>query len=217
MVSNKTLAFFIIVAVIVSLGGTLLSLNKVQELSRIPRVTIPKQVTGLVPSEVTLTITSNMSCNVDTNVSFGSAGQPASTITLSTDKDNTGNNFTNCLSGNACKGTQINNTGNVNIKVNFSSNVDGAGLLGGSHIAGDFNYTAINGTADAAPTESGCIGTGTNMGTWAAVPTTNTSICTNLSYTEHNAMESLEFNVSIDQNTPPGTKTATIAINCAQA
>ena len=206
--SNKSLALLLVAAIIISLGGTMISLNKLNEMG----------VTGLVPGQVTLAITSNMSCNVDTNVSFGSAGQPASKITLSTNKDNTGNNFSDCSSPSAlCKGIQINNTGNVNIKVNFSSNVDGASLLGGSHIAGDFNYTAINGTAETVPTESGCVGTGTAMTGWAAVPTTNTSICTNLSYTDTNDMVSLEFNVSIDQNTPPGTKTATIAINCAQA
>ena len=205
--SNKSLALLLVAAIIISLGGTMISLNKLNEMG----------VTGLVPGQVTLAITSNMSCNVDSNVSFGSGGQPASSITLSTTKSNVAYNFTDCTSGNACKGIQINNTGNVNIKVNFSSNVDGASLLGGSHIAGDFNYTAINGTAETVPTESGCVGTGTNMGTWAAVPTTNTSICTNISYTDATDMVSLEFNVTINQNTPPGTKTATIVINCAQA
>src|SRR4030066_277530 len=66
--SNKSLALLLVAAIIISLGGTMISLNKLNEMG----------VTGLVPGQVTLAITSNMSCNVDSNVSFGSGGQPAS-------------------------------------------------------------------------------------------------------------------------------------------
>jgi hypothetical protein len=211
MVSNKTLALFIIVTVIVSLGGTLLSLNKLQELSQLKRYVVStKEVTGLASGQVELTLSSNMSCNVDSNVTFGSAGQPSGTITISTNSTNAGSNFTNCVASAACQGLQINNTGNVNILVAFNSSVDGSGLVAGA--ASDFAYTVYNGTT--ASLEQGCQA-GLPAG-WGNVPTANTTICANLTWDDTNDMMTMEFNVTIGTSTPPGTKTAILTISCAQ-
>jgi len=212
MVSNKTLALFIILTVIVSLGGTLLSLNKLQELSQIKLIPT-KEVTGLASGEVNLVISTNMSCTIDSNISFGSSGKPASTITISTNKNNIAipSNFSDCTSVAGCMGMMVNNSGNVDIFVNFSSNVDGSGLVGGA--ASDFQYIAYNGTTTS--TENGC--RGGLPAAWANVPTTATAICTNLTSSSANNMMTIEYNITIGPDTIPGAKTATITVNCGQA
>ena len=218
MVSNRTLALFIIGTVIISLGGTLLSLNKLQELEELQKRWIPpRQLTGLATGKVELNITTNMSCRIDTNVSFGNGGQPTSTNTLSSDKANTGN-FNDCTSGTDCVGLQINNTGNVDINVTLVSDKNGSTLLAGQTGADntDFQYNIRNGTATSSGdgTQQGCKNI-QNAG-WASVPTTTTTICTNLTFTDSNDMMTTEFNVTIEPDLPTGLKTAQITIGCAQ-
>ena len=226
MVTNKTLALFIIVTVIVSLGGTLLSLNKLQEISQVKYLPI-KQVTGNANAQgqVQLAISSNISCNVDSNVSFGSSGLLGSVITISTMKDNTAiSNFSNCQPGiSPCAGIQINNTGNVNINVSFYSSANGTTLLGLGTVEGDFNYTVLNGTLAGPATEPGCRGDigypGGGGSIWYNVPQgvgNTTRICQNLTYNDSADAITMEFNVSITPTTTIGTKNATIYITCAQ-
>ena len=63
--SNKTLAWILVIAIIISLGGTIMSFNKIGAISRYGLV-------GLVPGQVVLTISSNISCTISSNISFGS-------------------------------------------------------------------------------------------------------------------------------------------------
>ena len=220
MVTNKTLALFIIVTVIVSLGGTLLSLNKLQEISQVKYLPI-KQVTGNANAQgqVQLAISSNISCNVDSNVSFGSSGLLGSVITISTMKDNTAiSNFSNCVPGpSACAGIQINNTGNVNINVSFYSSQNGTGFLGAGALETDFNYTVFNGTTNSTAQEPGCLGF---LGGWNVVPGPNaantTLICYNLTYNDSADDITMEFNVTLGPSTPAGAKQAIMYITCAQ-
>jgi hypothetical protein len=213
MVSNKTLALFIIVTVIVSLGGTLLSLNKLQELSQIKVYVPTKQVTGLASGQVELTIASNMSCVIDSNVSFGSSGIVPGPTTLSTQSTNTGTNFTDCSgAASACAGMMVNNTGNVNIFVNFSSQYDGASPSFLSGATSDFQYIVYNGTTGS--TEEGC--RDGLPSAWANVPTAADSICTNLTANDTNDIMTIEYNITIYPSTPTGPKSTTITVNCGQ-
>jgi hypothetical protein len=198
--SNKSLALLLVAAIVISLGGTLISLNKLNQ----------EGLTGMASGQVQLAVSSNMSCDVDSNVTFGSSGQLESVITLSTNLTNTGTNFTNCVASAACQGLQINNTGNVNINVTFNSSVDGTSFVSG--VAADFMYVVWNGTT--ASLESGCRA-GSSLA-WANVPTTASTICSNLTWNETNDMMTMEFNVTVGPTTPPGTKTAILTVTCAQ-
>jgi len=203
--SNKSLALLLVAAIVISLGGTLISLNKLNQ----------EGLTGMASGQVQLMVSQNMSCTVDSNVSFGSSGKPASSITVSTNKNNAAipSNFTDCTSVAGCMGMEINNSGNVDIFVNFSSNVDGSGLVGGA--ASDFQYQILNGTRAGTSTEPGCSGVMSTA--WATVPTTATSLCPNLTANTTNNMMTMEFNITIVPDTAPGAKTATITVNCGQA
>jgi hypothetical protein len=213
MVSNKNLALLLVITIVISLGGTLISLNKINQY----------EITGLATGMVNVSISSAAACNIDTNVSFGS-GSPTSTLILSTWNDTGGTvmGFNNCSDStpSACfKGMQINNTGNTYIMVNFSSNVNASGLLGDSSNFSSFLYNISNGThkGNQAP---GCNGGSATLGTgWTYINSSNTSIvCSNLSYINGGDIVSIGFNITVNETTPKtGMRNATITINCGQA
>lgn len=201
--SNKSLALLLVAAIIISMGGTLISLNKLGEL---------ESITGGATSgsgQVNLTITSNASCTVDSDVDFGSDA-PSTTITVSSESSNSGNNFTDCTSGTACLGIYINNTGNTNLTINFTSSKNGSSFLGPPMINDSFNYLI-----DSAEPESGCDGT-PGASSWTQAPINETNICDSLNFVNSGDTISLEFNVTLNESTTSGVKTTTINILCGQ-
>lgn len=223
MVSNKNLALLLIVAVVLSLGGTLISLNKIGQLQELKKLPLPVKQTGLATygGKVELQISSNASCTVSNNVSFGASGQPATTTTISTQKDNTAALFSNCLTAN-CTGIEINNTGNVNLLVNFTSNVNATGLIVQQSGLGpeDFQFKIKNGTDNAGADpglEPGCINVA--LADWTNVPGPNgdaTAICANLTSADANDIVTVEFNVTLESDVIAGTKQALLTVNCVQ-
>jgi len=224
MVSNKNLALLLIVAVVISLGGTLMSLNKVNQLQELKELPMPGKQTGMVAygGKVNLDISPSSGCVVTNNVSFGAAGQPTSAVNISTERNNGGEGFGDCTSGaSGCSGIEINNTGSVNLLVNFSSDVNATGFLITQTGLGseDFMVKSRNGTGTNPTERPGCINA--NVTSWSNVnrttggtPTTN--ICTNLTSVNSNDMVSLEFNVTLEPDVTAGTKTALLTINCVQ-
>jgi hypothetical protein len=202
--SNKSLALLLVAAIVISLGGTLISLNKLSQ----------QGLTGLAAGTVVLNVSENMSCIISSNVSFGtSVGQILSIVNLSTNLTNA-NGFNNCASDPTCMGMMINNTGNVNVNVTFSSNVNGTTLLGGPGASNDdFQYSVVNGSNNGALLP-GCIA-GLKTA-WGYANETTTTICTNLTALSTNKAMTIEYNITIDENTPATYKTATITITCAR-
>jgi hypothetical protein len=197
----------LIVAILITLGGTMISLNKLNQF----------EITGMATGTVNLTLGQLAQCNVDTNVSFGT-GKPTGYLVLSTAGDFGGNasNFNNCsTSGSPCyNGMQINNTGNANLYVNFTSDKNASSLLGDNSNWSSFVYEVKNGTYKAS-TSQGCRGT---LGTGGIVNNTATmAICTNLSYINTVDIVSLGFNVTINESTPLSSKQALITIACGAA
>ena len=120
----------------------------------------------------------------------------------------------------------INNTGNVNIFVNFSSNVNGSQLLTGQTGAdvSDFLFSVRNGTPTATGdgSQAGCYNISVGPYTWYPVNnsvggTRASLICQNLTYTSTNYTFTIEYNVTIEPDLPTGSKTATITISCGQS
>jgi hypothetical protein len=225
MVSNKALAALIVATVVISLGGTILSLNKLDSMRHTQKVGI-REFTGLATGQLNLSIGSSASCNVDTNVSFGSGVQPSSTYRLTTDKNNTATTtFQDCLDNSLnqnCKGLQINNTGNVNLNITFSSNANASTLLVSQTNLdiSDFMYYIVNGTA-AANTSQGCRNITNHTAQIAGMhlyvqESTTEKICENLTYNDGSDTMHIEFNVTLEPDVYPSTKTAIITITCAQ-
>ena len=206
--SNKSLALLLVAAIIVSLGGTMISLNKLGS----------EGFSGMAYSsgDVNLSITSSVSCSASGDINFGAAAaNPSDEYNLSSGRAHTGTWTIDCTSGNTCSGIQINNTGTENLLVNFSSSVTGSSWsgLGANREATWFRYNAENGTTTG--TQDGCTGTLTNTETNVAL--SNNAVCTVLSYVEDASVVTLEFNVTVDEATPSGSKSALITIECVQA
>ncbi len=212
-ITNKSLAFFLVAAIIVGLGGTIITLNQIN----------PDGTTGLVTGtgRVNLSISSNANCRVDTNVSLGSGSQPSSTYSLTTDKNNAAIGFQNCLDAatEGCQGLQVNNTGNVHLNISFTSDVTATTFLGSQTNLDttDFRYYIINGSATL-NTSQGCInitnGTNQIQGTQLNIITTNSLICANLTYTDGADTLHMEFNITLEPDIAPGTKQAMITVTC---
>ena len=215
--SNKSLALLLLAAVVISLGGTMITLTRLDQFQGLqgPGVTGMQTASGVT----NLSIEGAVGCEVDTQVDFGSGPAPSgSDQSLATDIANT--NFNDCTDGagtNNCKGMELNNTGNVNINVTFNSTANGTTFLSDpAAVESDFRYFMRNGTY--AGLEEGCVNTsGASWGgTWTDIPLTQTLICNNLTYTDSNDMMTMEFNVTVSPSEPTGEKRATITFLCGQ-
>ncbi|MBN2459021.1 hypothetical protein JXB28_01950 [Candidatus Woesearchaeota archaeon] len=203
--SNKSLALLLVAAIVISLGGTMISLSRLNEAG----------FTGYAAGgNVSLTVSSNASCVVSNNVSFGTGGQPPITINLSTEDDHSAYGFNNCESGD-CTGINIENNGNVNLLVNFSSNFNATELLvqQSGLTQNDFMFKIKNGTN--VPDRQGCIGA--ELTDWSNVNKTDImTVCDNLTSGDTADTVTIEFNVTLEPDIVAGTKTAILTINCGQ-
>jgi hypothetical protein len=212
--SNKNLALVLVVAIVVSLGGTIISLNKLSEVSGPVRV---QTVTGRASAPagyVNLTINSNGSCVIDKSINFGT-GKPTVERNLSSDADNSADGFCNgAVAGTGdCYGLVINNTGNVPLNISFNSTKNGSGLLGTGATEADFTWISDDTELEL----NSCLSENT---IWrnVEVSTTNTSnVCGYLNFTDASDIIVIDFNITVDQNTEPGGKNTTITIGCLDA
>ena len=217
MVSNKTLALIIVTTMIVSLGGTLMSLNKLQQIEELRKIAShPKYTTGYVEyGNVTFTVSSSTACVVNSNVTFGSffAGNITSPITLSTLLDNSALGLvgaTNC--GASQCGMEINNTGSTVLLINITSNANATTLLASTTAIPDGNFTieALNGSNTGV--NPGCVLSLNNS--WYNVTGNMTGMCAQLGWNPGNDTIHLAFNVTINGTTTPGTKAAKLTVTC---
>ncbi|MFH1649851.1 MAG: hypothetical protein ABIA93_04840 [Candidatus Woesearchaeota archaeon] len=215
--TNKTLAIFLVLAIVVSIGGTLLTLNQLQKATG---------GTGKVTAgKVDLTVDPQASVITLFNVSFGT-GTISSTTYLTTETDLSALGFTACDSGDTCGGLVLENDGNVNINVTMYSDVTAATFIGGTSPA--YKYTMANGTnsgaaSDAAGAEPGCVNsTGVAHfmdAVYAAVPQGSGNaelICANFTFADANDVIRVEFNITIPDDAPTGAKTSALTFTVTQ-
>jgi len=210
--TNKSLALLLVAAIVISLGGTIISLNKMTG----------TEITGKATTgagQVNVTISSASACVVDNYVNFG-AGTPTTSRTLSTDKNNNFDGWScdgtggGTTEGN-CTGLVINNTGNVKLNISYNSSLNGSGLLGSGHTESDFTWIADDTELEAnscaiEPTDWTNVNVSIGNGN-------NSNVCAYLNYTDASDVIVMDFNITVNQNTAPATKTATITIGCIQA
>jgi hypothetical protein len=216
LVSNRTLAILIMTTIVVSLAGSIISLNWLEKTYQAP---MPKSLTGygVATGNVNLTIASNTSCVIDSSVDFGTASRPAGPQTISTDSNNTGTGFYQCTSTypSNCTGMQINNTGNTFLNITINASVNSSQLMGWNYPDTDFVFYLTNGTYK--NTSQGCTNfANSNTSGTVMQYKTQQQICKNLSYIDSWDTLTLEFNITMDSNIPPSAqvKTATITVYC---
>lgn len=200
-VSNKTLASLLVLAIVASLGGTLLVLDSES----------PVFVTGFATEEsgtVNLTIQGAISIDLTENtaLNWGTVVFNTTTVdpicTLNSDGSSAdGNNCTSYSS--VATGMIIQNTGNIDVNVNMTSSDAAATFLGGTGDA--FNYKTSTYTGNA---RGGCQ-TGA-VASYTAVTTATQVACTNLTFGNTEDEMEVDFEVSVSPDTAQGEHSATL-------
>jgi hypothetical protein len=209
-ISNKTLAGFLFIATIVSLGGFILTFNTLD---------------GLSGRATTDTGTSNFSINSTLSVAFTTnsvefgAGVVNATgshnCTLNTSGPGMLDGAANPVGGPDCVGfnatidpLRIQNQGTQNVTLNISFNATGAAFITGTTPSLSFRAT---------PNETGACGNASSLMlngamTPVTVANTNYSICnsTGFGWQSSNRTLNIDLGIKIPQDANPGAKRITI-------
>lgn len=204
-VSNKTIATLLVAAIVVSLAGTLISLNKIGQ--TIPVISLSEGLTGRVTVGTTnLSITTLTEVNISRAlVDFG-AGNVVNGLANCTFNSSTGGN-NSCASfpGTAANGGFIvDNVGNTNINVTANHTKGATTLLGGT--SPSFQHKTS--CKDASCTATLSISTWTDI-TAAAKPEIVTNL--NSSSTDDEVYYDIQLRVPDNANTGVASSTVTFA------
>jgi len=200
-VSNKTLAMFLVAAIVVSIAGTLIGLNKIGSIG----------TTGYATGTANLTIYTNSSIRFAAG--FEGANWGSGTITagtncsLETDGGNTGGceNFTTVSND-----LVIENDGNTFLEVNLSANETAATLLPGCLEPPLFQFNATKNETTSC--ETGATDMNYNLTTWSQFNLNGSILCTNLSFEDTKDSIGLALNVTIPYTCTTGDKRALLTI-----
>ncbi len=151
-ISNKTLALLMVAAMIVSLGGLFVSLDRLGKIST-GGGSISGFVTGNATGKVNVTIASTATITlVDSLINFGTCSPPSVNINATVISSNNSDTGTNCTDGvgdldNFPDSIRIRNDGNNYLNVTVNTNVSSTEFLGTS-VNGNqtFKYATENGT-----------------------------------------------------------------------
>ena len=211
-ISNKTLATLLVLAIVASLGGTMMVLNK----------QTPLFLTGFANNQtgnVTLNVTAVVSIALNTGtVAFGQVQVHSDfdNCTLITD----GTSSAGCASfTNVTSGLRLENTGNTDVKICVNSTNSSVTSFLGSTAAGystAFYMLAVDNTTAGGAETGGCndIGdaTGLNVsGTYVNVSiidstVANATICDNLNFEDSTDLMEINLKIGVPKTTDPGVK-----------
>jgi len=219
-VSNKTLALLLVGAIVVSLFGTFVSLNRLNRLS--PGL---GDVTGFATSgsgTVQLNVSGQASFRVyAATVDFGEIQPNVSGFWIRTQSNNTWANGTglanNCESATSlCAGIEIENDGNELINISFNTSSDADSFIGGT--SPSWSFKLLDGNRSGPGNMDGCDGS-IPFATWTEVTAaTDFRLCNSTSgangfnFTEGADRITLEFNLTIPNDPVVGQKVATIEL-----
>jgi hypothetical protein len=212
--SNKTLALVLVVATSVSLLGTILTIDRISNLS-VPQYIVGRATTDTGVSNFSINSTVSIVFTTDT-VDFGQGVVNTSGLhncTLNTTGPGMLNGGTNGLPSIDCAGfydsvepLRIQNQGTQNVTLNLSFNATPAQWIGGTTPGYTFRPT-LN--------ESGACGNNfLNNATQTAVTTAdaNYSICnsTGFNWVSNSRTINVDIGLRIPQDAPPGERRVTI-------
>ncbi len=212
--SNKTLVFLLIAVIVVSVGGTIISLNRLNQL-------IPKGITGMgITGVVNVSIAAVSSINIiDTTIDFGSCSPNATygSNISSNNSDDWGARGV-CKVGDAVvsrtDNITVQNDGNKDVNVTVKTGINAADFIGGttpgfyfntrngSDRAGCFNHTG-------GPVPSGFDGNKGMQYNWknfGGTISTEFLACANLTYQDENDQLSLFVLLDLPPDTPVQTE-----------
>jgi len=157
-ISNKTIAILLISAIIITLGGTLISINKLATMKNI-QITGMLGTTNITRGNVTLTINDINWINFSYPRCNWGTGYALKQCTLNTSgyKNSSGcaATFTACSSA-----LEVKNIGNNNCSLNITFK-NSSNFIGGANA--HLYFKMVNGTKDTPALNPGCRGVQTNM------------------------------------------------------
>jgi hypothetical protein len=208
-ISNKTLALFLLGAIVVSLGGTILSLNKLGDVSS----------TGLVTGDVNLEIASSLSITTAdrSTIDFGTC-TPVGGQTLTINSEDGANTSATCDGDISLGGIFVRNNGNVNANVTIQSNVVGAAQSGTF-----LNSSVGNSSLQYRTVENGLLGNtngcqGGLVASYTAFAANGTEylVCSNLTFgSTENSFET-HIQIIIPPDAPVGVAAAVLTFTAEQ-
>ena len=210
-ISNKTLAILLIAAIVVSLGGTLISLN------RLARIKVPI-ITGFLPgapeqAEVKLEISSLVQVNFTTDtIDWGSGYVKAGYdfCVLNSYDAAIGDNCSSFTPQTA--GLVLENIGNRNVTLNITMQKNADDFIGGGSPVCQWNVSELE--SGSAP------GLELTPGDWQSCSTTDVVVCnsTGGGFLAGDSTDTLNFDVlvQIPSDAAPGTKTNVMTASAAQ-
>ncbi|MCX6706860.1 MAG: hypothetical protein NT001_01825 [Candidatus Woesearchaeota archaeon] len=218
--SNNTLAILLLLVVAISLGGTLVSLNRLKGLEAASPVTGMALYTAT--AGVNITITSTTAINFTTNyVNFGTGtvNGTCGYCNMYTNNHSVAN-FSSCCNGfantaSASSGFILENIGNMNVSIGMNSTNNAVTFIGGTTSPGpqfrmkvteNETYSCANVTYGPA---SGLNATWNN--TFGDVPTTETEICARLRPDASMDELRIDINMTIPDNSMTGLRTDTLS------
>lgn len=220
-VSNKALAILLVGAIFVSLMGTFVSLNRLEQF----QPTGLRGITGMYSDtgQVQLEVSELVSFTLNSNVDFGQITPNASQLWISTETNNSqwagvANDCTD-LTG-SCFGLEIENDGNGLINLSFNTTSNASTFIGGTDQTPVFSFMMVNGNRSGFGNENGCNGTlGYNLSYTSITEDTDYLLCNNTITNSSSGFNwepgedkmTMEFNLTIPTDAPQsGTKTATL-------
>jgi len=222
-VSNKQLATMLVVAIVISLGGTWAVLQKSSDL---------RSITGLQSSsdtgtaQLTIETIGAIRFAVDT-VNFGSGRINTSAGNQRCILDTKGtNNSAQCINFTAVTaGFQLENDGTANASVQLSFSNDADGFLGGDPTINEYRYNVSQNETNSCRNSTG--GTGCAAGinctvapvSWSDVNTTapGTTICPKLLFSDLSDSILVDINLTLPYDTPAGAKQSTLTATATTA
>lgn len=216
-ISDKTLAALLVAAIVISIGGAILTITQVTNLVNI--IPALQGITGLGSAgRVNVTVTALASINVaQPNVDFGigyiTTGQ-ASTLLNSSEAQPA--SWTAESSSWNAKDLQIANTGTVDVNVSFTSSATGTTMLSGTNP--NFNYSAYNNVTAGCKTTDGTAAIPSLQMNSTAITsiTVPYNICQNLSYVSATNSVNVTITLKFEQDVVAGNKTATLTFSATR-
>jgi len=208
-ISNKTLAILLIAAIVISLGGTLISLN------RLARIKVP-MITGFYGAAeeaiVQLEITALVQVNFTTDtINWGSGTVATGTdfCVLNSYDASIGANCTDFTPQTA--GLVLENIGNRNVTLNITMEKDAPTFITGSSPVCKWNVSNLE--------PSSCPGMALTPGAWQTCATTALIVCnsTDGGFLAKDESDTLKFDVlvQIPSDALPGAKTNVMTATAA--
>ena len=205
-ITNKTLVMFLVAAIVVSLAGTIISLNKLGSISS-------KSTTGYVSNvNATARVNVNAVSSVVFRISSMDWGTGSVTANVSATQFNctlisNSTNSVDCFGFNVVANPFVlENDGNTNVSVTLKSNATATQFIGGTVVYGGpvFQYNVSNNETSSCATPAPAGFTDVN------VTAAGTQICDILDSAESKDTIKINIKLNLPYTTPTGDKTAVL-------